>query len=259
MKYQYLDVWFDEQIAYVLLNNPVKHNQFNAELSQDLISVAREIQEMENIKVIVLGARGTNFSIGLSSTDEQEESDGEAFSAVSIASSAIEEWARLPFPIIAAIKGHCSSIGLSLASVADIRYASNNVLFSVPESTWGLVPAGGITQRLPRIIGKGPAMSMLLGGDPIQASQALNLGLISKLTNEDMVWDEACNKAKQLANMSTLSMQYTKECLLKGSELPFEQALRLELDIYMLLQTSQDRMEGVQAFLEKRIPNFIGE
>ncbi|GHH96778.1 enoyl-CoA hydratase/isomerase family protein [Neobacillus kokaensis] len=259
MKYRYLDVWVDDSIAHVLLNNPENHNQFNPELAQELLSIARDLQEKDNIKVIVLGGHGKSFSIGLHPPDGVENSFDESYSALSLACAAIEEWARLPVPIIAAIKGYCASLGLSLACIADIRYASENALFSVPESSWGLVPAGGITQRLPRIIGKGPAMSMLLGGDVIQASEALKLGLTTKLTEDDLVLSEACNKARQLVNMSSLSMQYTKECLLKGSELPLEQALRLELDVYMLLQTSQDRMEGVQAFLEKRTPNFIGE
>ncbi|MFP7296468.1 enoyl-CoA hydratase/isomerase family protein [Neobacillus niacini] len=259
MKYQCLDVWIDESIAHVLLNTPANQNKFTAELSQELLSFARDIQERDDIKVILLGARGPNFSLGLNFQDEANELDNDSYSAVALASSAIEEWARLPYPIIAAINGHCTSLGLSLACIADIRFASENARFSIPEPAWGLVPAGGITQRLPRLIGKGPAMSVLLGGDLVEASQALNLGLINKLFDEELIWPEACNEAKRLASMSTLSMQYTKECLLRGSELPLEQALRLELDIYMLLQTSRDRMEGVHAFLEKRTPNFQGE
>ncbi|MCH6267272.1 enoyl-CoA hydratase/isomerase family protein [Neobacillus citreus] len=259
MKYRFLDVWVDDCIAHVLLNNPENHNQFNPEMAQELLSLARDVQERDDIKVIVLGARGKCFSSGLPAPDDAEDFSDEAYSALTLACAALEEWARLPVPIIAAIKGYCASLGLSLACIADIRYATENAVFSVPESTWGRVPAGGITQRLPRLIGKGPAMSMLLGGDVVQAHQAFHLGLVNKLIEDDLLWVEACNKAKQLVNMSTLSLQYTKECLLRGSELPLEQALRLELDIYMLLQTSQDRMEGVRSFLEKRTPNFIGE
>lgn len=101
-------------------------------------------------------------------------------------------------------------------------------------------------------------MSMLLGGEPIQVGEAFRVGLVNKIAEED-VWELACREARQLAELSSLSMQYTKECLLRGSELSFEQALRLELDVYMLLSTSEDRMEGVQAFLEKRTPQFQGK
>ncbi|WP_082193248.1 enoyl-CoA hydratase/isomerase family protein [Bacillus rubiinfantis] len=258
VKYTYLDVWIQNSVAHVVLNNSGEHNVFNSEMAQELGACARELQDRDDIKVIVLGTKGKNFSIGLS-PDIAEDYRDESYAAITIATHAIEEWSRLPYPIVAAIKGICSSLALSLACVADLRYAAANAVFSVPEATWGLVPGGGITQRLPRLIGKGPALSLLLGGEILQSSQALQLGLVTKVTDEDLVWIEACQKAKQLANMSTLSMQYTKECLLKGSELSLEQALRLELDIYMLLQTSQDRMEGVHAFLEKRSPQFIGE
>lgn len=259
MKYHWLEVWVEDQVAHVLLNNAQNENRFEPELSQELLSVAHEILEHDGIKAIVLGARGFNFSLGLNPPLATDKAEDEAYSSVTLACSAIEEWARLPHPIIAALNGQCASMGFGLACIADIRYASSDALFSVPEAAWGLVPAGGITQRLPRLIGKGPAMSMLLGGEPIGADRALDLGLVTRLLSVELLWSEACNEAKRLANMSTLSMQYTKECLIRGSELPLEQALRLELDIYMLLQTSQDRMEGVQAFLEKRSPQFIGE
>lgn len=260
MKYHCLEVLIENQVAHVILNNPENQNQFDSLMSQELMSVARNLLEKDDIKVIVLGARGANFSLGLKLLSETIDSEEDMeYASVTLASAAIEEWSRLPYPIIAAIDGHCSSLGLSLACVADIRYASDNALFSIPEATWGVVPAGGITQRLPRLIGKGPAMSMLLGGKPIQAREAHALGLVTRLSTDDSVWGEACEEGRRLANMSTLSMQYTKECLLRGSELPLEQALRLELDMYMLLQTSEDRMEGVNSFLEKRPAQFKGE
>lgn len=260
MNYHYLEVSIENQVAYVLLNNPDHHNQFEAGLSQELMSVARMFSEQDEIQVIVLGARGPNFSVGLTNAlGTVNTLEDETYATVTLASAAVEEWSRLPYPIIAALNGQCSSLGLSLACVADIRYAADNALFSIPEATRGVVPAGGITQRLPRLIGKGPAMSMLLGGEPIEASEAYALGLVNKISSEELLWAEACEEGRRLASMSTLSMQYTKECLLRGSELPLEQALRLELDMYMLLQTSEDRMEGVTAFLEKRPANFKGE
>src|SRR5699024_3082640 len=105
---------------------------------------------------------------------------------------------------------------------------------------------------------KGPAMSVLLGGESVQADRAFELGLANRLSNENDVWTEACREGRRLANMSTLSTQFTKETLLKVSEMTLDQALSLELDIYMLLQTSGDRMEGINAFLEKRTPQFKG-
>lgn len=258
MKYHYLEVWYERQIAFVRLNNPEQDNIFLPELSQELFYMANELINRENIKVVVLGANGSHFSLGLARDFLQDDYNEESYSSIAIASSAIEQWSRIPYPIVVAINGDCGSLGVSLACVGDIRYASSDSTFFVPEIMWGVVPAGGVTQRLPKLIGKGPAMNMLLGGEVINAKEALELGLINKMVDSSCLWEKACVQANHLAEMSTLSMQYTKECILKGSELTFEQALRLELDVYMLLQTSEDRIEGVQAFLEKRSPQFKG-
>ncbi|HEY9577207.1 MAG TPA: enoyl-CoA hydratase/isomerase family protein [Pseudobacillus sp.] len=259
MKNQCLEVWEENHVLHVRLHNREPESFFHAQLSQELKDLAREITLNDEIKVIVLGANGPNFSLGLKPLPLMEEPEDETYSSIHLACDAIEAWARLPQPVIAALNGHCSSLGLALACTADIRYAAKSSCFSIPEASWGLVPAGGLTQRLPRLIGKGPAISMLLGGEPIKGERALELGLVNKLLSEDSLWEEVCLEAKRLANLSALAMQYTKECLLRGSELTFEQALRLEMDVYMLLQTSEDRMEGVQAFLEKREPQFKGQ
>ena len=258
MKYHFLEVWYEKQMAFVRLNNAEQNNVFIPELSQELVYMANELINNENIKVVVLGANGPHFSLGLTRDILQVDHGEESYSSIALASSAIEQWSRIPYPIVVAINGDCGSLGVSLACVGDIRYASSDSTFYVPEIKYGLVPAGGVTQRLPKLIGKGPAMNMLLGGEVINAQEALELGLINKQFDNNCLWEKACLQANLLAEMSTLSIQYTKECILKGSELTFEQALRLELDVYMLLQTSTDRIEGVQAFLEKRSPQFKG-
>ncbi|MFS0574292.1 enoyl-CoA hydratase/isomerase family protein [Sporosarcina sp. 179-K 3D1 HS] len=254
-----VELTIKDMIAYVVLNNTASFNELNAAMSQELLSIANELMFREDVKVVVLGSRGPDFSIGLDLTDSQVDAEvDEAYTAVRLASEMIEKWARIPYPIIAAIDGRCMSLGFSLACVADVRYASSTAFFSIPEGKHGLVPAGGITQRLPRLIGKGPAISMLLGGEAMPVQEAERLGLVNGIAEGQSAWDAACEEAMQLSKLSTLSLQFTKECLLRGGELSFEQALRLELDVYMLLQTSDDRMEGVQAFLEKRAPQFTG-
>lgn len=259
MRNQCLEVWKENHVLHIQLKTREQEPFFHAQLSQELKEIARDTLLSDDIKVVVLGADGPDFSLGLKPQLAEEEPEDEAYSAIQLACDAIEAWARLPQPVIAALNGRCSSLGMALACAADIRYASPSSCFSIPEAAWGLVPAGGVTQRLPRLIGKGPAMSMLLGGETIQGERAFELGFVNKLLSTESLWKEACSEAKRLAHLSSLAMQYTKECLLRGSELTFEQALRLEMDVYMLLQTSEDRMEGVQAFLEKREPQFKGQ
>lgn len=257
MKYNNLLLDIEDGIAYVSLNNVPASNELDAALARELLEAAKELTMNETVKMVVLGAQGPDFSVG--SAPSKERTGNEEYESIAIVCSAIEEWARLPYPILAAVNGRCTSLGFSLACIADIRYAEPNTIFSSPEASWGVVPAGGITHRLPRLIGKGPAMAALLGGEPLPAGRALEIGLVEKVMDVDSLWKEVCEEAKRFAELSALSMQYTKECLIRGSELPFDQALRLELDVYMLLQTSEDRMEGVNAFLQKRPPQFIGQ
>lgn len=256
MKFHHLHVEIDHGIAYVLLDQPEEDNQFNIELAQELLYIGNYFIESDHLKAIVVGHKGAHFSRGLLNERGDVVVDGDI---VSVVSEAIEIWSRISFPIIMAISGHCHSVALSLATIADIRLAQDNVQFKVPEAIQGYLPIGGITQRLPRIIGKGPTMPILLRGKAMYAEEALNYGLINKVVHDETVWKQACEQAEQLAAMSSISMQYTKECILRGRDLPFEQALRLEIDMYMVLQSGEDRMEGVNAFLEKRDPIFEGK
>lgn len=259
MKYNYVTIEINDGIATVTLRNDLSQNEFTAEFTQELTAVASYLQDTKHVKVVVLRSSAVDFSIGMTVESTQYEQIEEEYKTVCLASAAIGAWEKLPYPIIAAVNGICRSLAFSLATVADIRFVAEDVLFSMPEITWGVIPAGGISQRLPRLVGKGPAMSILLGAQTVQADEALELGLATKKVQRNELWAVAQQEAETLSKLSTLSLQYTKECLVRGSELPFDQGLRLELDVYMMLQTSRDRMEGVEAFLEKRTPNFVGE
>lgn len=253
--YNLLDYKVEDGIATVTLRHEETMNAFTAEMAQELNSVATDLMTRRDVKVVLVDSSLSNFSIGM----PDEEASEYTYQTIQFVTEAIRKWTLLPYPIMMAIQGHCNSLAFSFATIADIRICASNAIFSMPEITRGLVPAGGITQRLPRLIGKGPAMMILLGSQIVSADEALQLGLTTKVVEPQQLAEVALTEARQLSHLSTLSLQYTKECLLRGSELSFQQGLRLELDVYMTLQTSQDRMEGVEAFLQKRTPNFVGE
>jgi enoyl-CoA hydratase/carnithine racemase len=244
-----------DKIAYVKMTR--SHNEWNTLFIQELREAAQMLYDADDVQVVVIGSTGEHFSIGMLLEATVYEPIADEYKTVQLATKAIESWAKLPYPIIAAIQGECSSFGFSLAAIADIRFVSPNARFSSPEARWGVVPAGGLTQRLPRIIGKGPAMAVLLGGEILTAEQSVEVGLANSVVTD--AWTEACRQAEKFSNYSPLALQYTKECILRGSELPFDQGLRQELDLYMVLQTSEDRMEGINAFIEKRAPIYKGE
>lgn len=257
--YNLFDFQVEAGIATVTFCDSETSNEWTAALAQELSAVAQELMECRDVKVVVVCSALADFSVGMTQEGARLEQVDPSYRTILLASEAMQKWAALPYPIIAAIQGKCHSLAFSFVTLADIRIVASNVEFKVPEISWGLVPAGGITQRLPRLVGKGPAMAMLLGTQSVLADEALALGLTTKVVEPKELLDATLMEAKQLSKLSTLSLQYTKECLLRGSELPFNQGLRLELDVYMTLQTSADRMEGVDAFLQKRTPQFIGE
>jgi enoyl-CoA hydratase/carnithine racemase len=164
----------------------------------------------------------------------------------------------LPQPVVCAINGDATGAGLELALACDVRIAAEGANFSVPEISLGLLPLAGGTQRLPRLIGRGKALEMILTGDPIDAQEALRIGLVSAVVLHDYLLSEAEAIASRIAARGPLAVRYAKEAIARGFEMPLEQALRFETDLTIILQTTEDRAEGVRAFLEKRKAEFKG-
>ena len=123
----------------------------------------------------------------------------------------------------------------------------------------GLLPLAGGTQRLPRLVGRGKALEMILTGEPVTADEALRIGLVSAVVSREHLDGEAAGIAQRIAERGPLAVRYAKEAVSHGLEMPLEQALRFETDLTIILQTTEDRAEGVKAFLEKRTPDFKGK
>jgi enoyl-CoA hydratase/carnithine racemase len=167
--------------------------------------------------------------------------------------------ASLEKPVIAAINGDALGEGLELALACDVRIAVPHAHFGLPEITAGLIPSDGGTQRLPRIVGKGKALEMILTGEIIDSAEALEYGLITKIVAPDALDEEMAALTKSIAAKAPVSLRYIKEAINKGLDMTMEQGLRLEADLYFLLHTTRDRSEGIKAFQQKRPPEFKGQ
>ena len=167
--------------------------------------------------------------------------------------------ASIEQPVIAAINGDALGQGLELALSCDIRLASHQARFSFPQVALGLMPTDGGTQRLPRIVGKGKAMELILAAQTISAEEAFEIGLVNKIVEQEKLAVEAEALARTLADKAPIALKYIKEAVNKGLDLTLEQGLRLEADLYFLLHTTTDRTEGIEAFLRKRPPRFKGQ
>lgn len=173
-------------------------------------------------------------------------------------SSLVEPVAKLKQPVIAIIGGDAIGLDLELALACDIRIGIKNARFGFPQIQNGRMPFNGGTQRLPRLIGFARAMDMILIGELIDAEEAMRVGLLNRVVASDELADTAMALGQDLAEKSPLSMSYVKEALYSSEDLTMDQGLRMELDLYLLLFSTSDRSEGIQAFKEKRTPKFRG-
>lgn len=170
----------------------------------------------------------------------------------------IEPVARLKQPVIAAMHGDAVGIGLELGLACDFRIATENARFGLSQIRQNRIPSSGGTQRLPRLVGQGKAIQMILTGELIDAAEACRIGLINRIVKPESLMKAAMELAEEMAGKSPLACSYAKEALYRGSDLSLDQGLTTELDLYLLLFSTSDRTEGITAFKEKRKPDFKG-
>jgi enoyl-CoA hydratase len=246
--YQRLKLDFAGRIARLTLTAP----RIDVTALSELASAAEAIAANDGVSVVLLQSEGADFCVGWA--DDAIEARLQPGAPV----DAFAGIAALPVPVIASIQGNAVSAGLELALCADIRVAADDARFSLPELSEGMLPLAGGSQRLTRIAGRGAAASMLLLGEPMDATAALRCGLISRVVPAKDLTSEAEGLALRLAERGPIALRYAKEAVRQGIEMSLDQGLRLELDLSIVLQTTSDRAEGVKAFLEKRKAKFEG-
>ena len=169
------------------------------------------------------------------------------------------EMERCPQPIIAAIRGYAFGGGLELALACDIRIAAEDAQLGLTEINLAIIPGGGGTQRLPRLVGRGKALEMIMTGMRIPAAEALRIGLVERVVPVAELPSAAQALARTLADKAPVALRYAKEAVVGGLGLPLEDGIRLENDLATLLRTTEDRVEGAKAFVEKRKPRWTGK
>jgi enoyl-CoA hydratase len=250
-----------ERVATVTLNRPKVLNALNAAMLRELDELFAELALDDAVRVILLrGAGGKAFAAG---ADISELAQADVSAGEQLAGSAQRIFRRIETsgkPVIACIDGFALGGGCELALACTLRLANGAARLGQPEIKLGLIPGYGGTQRLPRLIGQGAALKMLLTGGMIDAAEALRIGLVDEVVDGDSeaLMTRATGLANQIASMPPLSVAATIEAVGQGADLPLDQALALEATIFGRLCGTEDKREGTQAFLEKRSAVWVG-
>jgi enoyl-CoA hydratase/carnithine racemase len=239
-----LAVKLDRQCLTITLRGCAGRGRLDDNAARELIALAERADDDERVLIVALTGKGAAFCRGI---------DGDS------AGRAVESIAALSKPTIAIINGAAIDEGLELALACDIRLATGSARFALTQLTRGTLPRCGATQRLPRIIGPAHALRMILSGACVYSTEAARLGLVSAVASDRAELERAAeNLMDTLTARAPLALRLAKEAIVKGYDMTLAQGVRLEEDLYALLQTTADRAEGVRAFLSKRKPLFKG-
>lgn len=244
-------------IAVVRLNRPHVRNALDLALRQQLARVFGELTEDADLRCVVLTGNDECFAAG---ADIEDMSRIDAMQMYHRHTERL--WAAVadcPVPVISAVSGYALGGGLELAMNTDIIIAGRGAQFGQPEVKVGIMPGAGGTQRLTRAIGKFQAMYLCMTGHLVSADEAHSMGLVSKVVDDDEVMSASLKLAEHLAKMPPVALAQIKEVIVHGADAPLGAALALERKAVQLLFASQDKNEGMTAFLEKRRPQYVGK
>ncbi len=248
----------DGRVALVTINRPDKLNALDAQTRGELVDAFTEFQDDPEVRVIILtGAGEKAFVAGADIKEFEGRAPLDQFTVMK-RRSVFQAADEFPKPVIAAINGFCLGGGLELAMACDIRIASASAKLGQPEVNLGIIPGGGGTQRLPRLVGLGNALRLLYTGQIIGAEEAQRIGLVEEVVEPDRLMDACSELAHAIAEKSPVALRLIKESVRASTRMPLDEGLRLETSLFGLAVSSEDKQEGVDAFINKRKPDFRG-
>ena len=248
-----------DAIAYITLNRPKVLNALNKATWQDLLRAFEDVRDDETVRgAILTGAGDKAFIAGADISELATANAIQAELSSSFGQGVLNLVENLGKPVIAAINGFALGGGCETAMACTIRLASENAKFGQPEVKLGVLPGGGGTQRLPRLVGKGRALQLILSGGMISASEAYRIGLVNEVVPAADLIPRAEALLREIFANAPLAVRYSIEAVNKGMETSQAEGLVLEASFFGLCAGTEDKREGTKAFLEKRAPQFQG-
>ncbi|MCX5590457.1 enoyl-CoA hydratase/isomerase family protein [Alcaligenes endophyticus] len=250
-------------VGVIHLNRPERLNAIGSTMKADLAEVFfNRARNNRNVKVVVITGTGDRaFCAGADLKERvgEKTTSHQFFFSQKSTHELMQKIENFEKPVIAAINGVALGGGLEIALCCDIRIAAEHAKFGLPEAKINMVPAAGGTQRLPRVIGASRAKQMLFLAEMISAEEALKLGLISKISKKENLMKVSMEMATKIASMPSMAISLGKKCVNTGLQVDLNSGLDYERYAASILMVTEDRKEGINAFVEKREPNFIGK
>jgi enoyl-CoA hydratase len=257
----YLTILYEvrDAIAFVTINRPDKLNALNDQVVEDLRDAAERIATDPDVRgALITGAGPKAFIAGADIADLARQGPFDGKARALRGQAVLRRLETCGKPVIAAVNGFALGGGCELAMACHIRVASENAKFGQPEVRLGIIPGYAGTQRLPRLVGKGRALQLLLGGEMIDAQEAYRIGLVNKVVPADQLLSEAEQLLRGILAQGPVAVRVVLEAVERGLEMTLDEASNLEANLFGLLASSKDMREGLTAFLEKRPPKFEG-
>src|ERR1044071_6439125 len=245
-------------VAVLTINRPDKLNALSRQVHQEGVAALDELKKDDSVRVLVITGSGEKAFIAGADIKEFQEQTPITQRDIFHEKTLFNSIDTFPKPVIAMINGFCLGGGNELALACDLRVCSETARFSQPEINLGLIPGGGGTQRLTRLVGEGRAMEMILTGDMIDAETALKFGLINHIYPVGELEAKTMELANKIAEKAPIALQLVKEAVKFAARSNLDEGLRREVDLFAICFSTEDKKEGVAAFLKKRTPDFKG-
>jgi len=257
--YKNIKIEINENIALLTFNRPEVLNALNTETATETLDAVRDIEKNPEVRVLLVTGAGKAFIAGADIKEMHEKTPETARIYSELGHTLMRTLQHMEKPVIAAVNGYCLGGGAEVALSCDIRIASEKAEFGLPETFLGIIPGWGATQRAARLLGTAVTKELVFTGAHITAQRALDIGLVNRVVPPEALMPVVMEMARRICRQGSMAIAAAKRLINEGIEKSLQDGCRMEIDAFVSLFGTEDRKEGMKAFIEKRTPKFRGK